>query len=69
MFGMIITTGIGALVFKLGMVAQRMKAEGKSVPEIIAQMPAEACSTVTNAAKWCCETVCGKQKVADKQRK
>ena len=60
MFGMIITTGIGTLAFKLGMAAQRMKAEGKSVPEIIARMPAEACNVLTGATKWCREAVSGK---------
>lgn len=62
MFGMIITTGIGTLAFKLGMVAQRMKAEGKSVPEIIVRMPAEACNALTGATKWCCEAVSGKKR-------
>jgi hypothetical protein len=62
MFGMIITTGIGTLAFKLGMEAQRMKAEGKRVPEIIARMPTEASSTVVGATKWCYEAVCGKKR-------
>ena len=62
MFGPIIATGIGALAFKLGMEAQRMKAEGKNVPEIIAGMPAEVYKTVACATKWCCETFCGKKR-------
>ena len=62
MFGPIIATGFGALAFKLGMEAQRMKAEGKSTSEIIASMPGEAYNTVADAAKWCCETLCGEKR-------
>ena len=63
MFGPIIATGFGALTFKLGMEAQRMKAEGKSTSEIIASMPVVAYNTVADATKWCCETLCVKNNV------
>lgn len=63
MFGPMIATGFGALAFKLGMEAQRMKAEGKSTPEIIASMPGVAYNTVADATKWCCEALCGKKRM------
>lgn len=57
MIGSIIVTGIGALSFKLGMDAQRMKAEGKNTAEIVACLPKEAYNTVAGAARWCYEAV------------
>ena len=61
MFATIIATGVVTLAFKLGMKAQSMKAEGKSVPEIAARMPVEACRTMVCVTKWCYENIRGKK--------
>ena len=68
MFGPIIATGFGALTFKLGMEAHRMKADGKSTPEIITSMPAEAYNTVASATKWCYETIRGMTSAKKRRR-
>jgi len=52
--GLLVTAGLGALAFKLGMDAQKMSHDGKSAGDIASAMPKDAVDTVKDAAGSCC---------------
>lgn len=57
MLGTLLTAGVGALAFKLGMDAQQMSSEGMSAGEIIASMPKALYDTVANTASYVSDVV------------
>lgn len=48
MLGALINAAVGALAFKLGMDAQRARAEGKSLGDVISEIPENAMETVND---------------------
>lgn len=52
--GLLVGAAAGALVFKLGMDAQKMSSEGKNAGEIAGAMPGKAVENVKEAADSCC---------------
>ena len=50
MIGTIIAAGFGTVAFRMGMDAQRMSSEGKSVGDIVCGMPKSAATAFTDVA-------------------
>lgn len=59
MIGTILVTAVGALAFKLGIDAHKMKSEGKSNAEIAALLPGAAINIVTTSVKGCYRAIAG----------
>ena len=59
MLGTLVTVGISALAFKLGMDSQQMFSKGKSTSEVVSSLPGNAVQTVASAVMSCYNSVAG----------